>query len=203
MKKGVTRTPIDDAGIFGTQIVVDPNVASFEDTVNALNSLAPQGRIDALREVTELSEIVKRLQEQIDRIDQTYGPSRRIERHENGRVSISYPVLDELTRSRRENDVLKLLLAISNAEALRSRIKATPYINSNVKDKRHRKKIGILSAEERQAERRPEWDKWQKRANELFSINPLLTVNAVARRIAPEFSVSLETVRKRIKKVGT
>ena len=70
---------------------------------------------------------------------------------------------------------------------------------------RQRRKAGFSSAKEREAERKPTWDDWQKQADELRSKNPRLTKTAIAQRIAEKSNVSARAVSGRItipKKVG-
>ncbi|TAN27282.1 MAG: hypothetical protein EPN31_12165 [Castellaniella sp.] len=59
---------------------------------------------------------------------------------------------------------------------------------------------GLSSGKERQAERKPDWDKWQAEADRMGAVNPRLSRNAVAEKIAPVCGVSSETIRRRIKK---
>ncbi|MGX5658172.1 hypothetical protein ACWKWV_00410 [Castellaniella ginsengisoli] len=65
---------------------------------------------------------------------------------------------------------------------------------------RQRSKAGFSSGKERQAERRPEWDRWQTEADRIGATNPRLSRNAVAEKIAHVCGVSSETIRRRITK---
>lgn len=61
-----------------------------------------------------------------------------------------------------------------------------------------RQKAGFSSASERSAERRPEWDKWQARADEIYAANPHQSLNQISIKVAAEFGVSSRIVSKRI-----
>jgi len=63
-------------------------------------------------------------------------------------------------------------------------------------------KNGINSAEQSRDERQPEWSKWQKRAEEIYSAHPLWSKTQVCAEVAKEFGVTREAVGKRVTGVG-
>lgn len=62
-----------------------------------------------------------------------------------------------------------------------------------------RQAAGFGSAEQRQAERRPEWDRWQQRADELRANNPRRSNSDICRQVGAEFGVSRRAVSARVK----
>lgn len=62
-----------------------------------------------------------------------------------------------------------------------------------------RQAAGFGSAEQRQAERRPEWDRWQRRADELRASNPRRSKSDICRQVGSEFGVSGRAVSARVK----
>ena len=121
MKKGVTRTLIDDAGIFGTHVSVDPNIAAIDETVKLLQALTPLARINALRDTPELDSKIRDLLDLHDHVFR-HGTKISVTTNANGRRSVKFSQVDE-------NENLKLLNAIASAEYARVRIKAVPLIS--------------------------------------------------------------------------
>lgn len=72
-----------------------------------------------------------------------------------------------------------------------------PAIVTGAKATKQRREAGFSSGEQAQEERRPEWDRWQQLANDLWAANPRLSARAVAKRIAGP-GEEPETIRKRI-----
>lgn len=70
------------------------------------------------------------------------------------------------------------------------------------KTERQRKKAGFSSGEQRQDERQPVWDEWQRFADQVWAKNPRLSQYEVARRIAEQHNLEdkPDTIRKRITK---
>lgn len=120
MKKGVTRTPIDDAGIFGTHVRVDPNIADIDESVKLLQAQTPLARINALRDTPELESEIRGLMNLHDHVFRN-GTKILVTTSANGRRSVTFPKVDE-------NENLKLLIAIVNAERARDKIKTVPII---------------------------------------------------------------------------
>lgn len=120
MKKGVIRTPIDDEGIFGTHVRVDPNIADIDESVKLLQAQTPLARINALRDTPELESKIRGLMDLHDHVFRN-GTKILVTTSANGRRSVTFPKVDE-------NENLKLLNAIASAEYARVRIKAVPLI---------------------------------------------------------------------------
>lgn len=128
MKKGVTRTPIDDAGIFGTHVRVDPNIADIDESAKLLQAQTPLARINALRDTPELESKIRGLMDLHDHVFRN-GTKILVTTIANGRRSVTFPKVDE-------NENLKLLNAIASAEHERVRIKAVPLISKAKKQSR-------------------------------------------------------------------
>ncbi len=79
---------------------------------------------------------------------------------------------------------------------------ALPIINRDLAAQEQRRKAGFSSKEERVAERKPEWDRWQKRVNQLKAANSKRSRTDICGQVGREFGVDGRTVRNRVKKFG-
>lgn len=61
---------------------------------------------------------------------------------------------------------------------------------------------GFRGAEQAREERKPEWDKWQQCANEIYEIHPHWSKTQVCCEVAKVFGVTREIVGKRVTGVG-
>lgn len=61
---------------------------------------------------------------------------------------------------------------------------------------------GFLGAEQRREQRQVEWNRWQKRAEEIYASHQLWSKTQVCAEVAKEFSVTREAVGKRVIGVG-
>src|SRR5690606_16120497 len=64
-----------------------------------------------------------------------------------------------------------------------------PVVMTGAAATAQRKSAGIASGEERKEERKPEWDKWQRRADEVFMANPRLSKSQICAMVGKEFNV--------------
>lgn len=61
---------------------------------------------------------------------------------------------------------------------------------------------GFIHAEQVHAERQPEWDRWQQRAEEVYSSHPHWSKTQVCAEVAKEFGVVRKTVGNHVTEVG-
>lgn len=107
-----------------------------------------------------------------------------------------------------QNDQLVELLSHSTHERLPDEVQAAFFqhlMNQRSaanKTERQRKKAGFSSGEQRQDERRPVWDEWQRLANQIWAKNPRLSKLEVARRVVGQRGLgeNPDTIRKKITK---
>jgi hypothetical protein len=116
-------------------------------------------------------------------------------------------IADPVARKHAEDSVLNLIRAFHHDWRAGIRSVKRP-IEAGAKALRQRSSAGFSSGEERRAERTPEWESWQRRADELRAANPRRTKSDICRQIANEYGLTREGVAKRVtlptqKKAGT
>lgn len=78
-----------------------------------------------------------------------------------------------------------------------------PEVFTGVRAQRQRINAGIGSGQERTAERKAEWDKWQLEADRVRAENPALTKSRVCEIVGATFKVTRQAVAKRVTIVAT
>ncbi|WP_350017101.1 hypothetical protein ABNK63_07815 [Rhodanobacter sp. IGA1.0] len=88
--------------------------------------------------------------------------------------------------------------AWNTANGLHNALATMPDIVAGRRAKRQRSKAGISSREQRQAERQPEWDKWQAEVDRVRANHPCLRKSRVFEVVAATFNVTRPAIAKRV-----
>ncbi|MFT4196753.1 MAG: hypothetical protein QM601_02380 [Pseudoxanthomonas sp.] len=136
---------------------------------------------------------------QTEKLMRGLGPAARIEalRRHPGLA----PIADELAsrlRGPRKTADMRLMHDIAQAEFRALHIDAAPKVIIGNAATKQRKGAGFSSARERAAERKPVWDSWQQRANELHAANRHRSKSDICNAIGREFGVTGRAVAKRV-----
>lgn len=98
-------------------------------------------------------------------------------------------------------DRAKLHFERVNSAHLRQTV-LLPLARTGQRAAKQRAAAGFSSGEQRGAERKPEWDTWQKAAEDIFRANPTLTKTQICIKVGHRFGVHHRTVSNRITGVG-
>lgn len=199
----ISRKKVRDGIIVAEMVSVDLTKPA-DEVIEALKQLAsfqsPEERISAhlaaAQQVVESGAEGNRLNYAQDAV-----------RHFNSALDYLQKITDLTSRKIANDMVTELIRAFESAWRVDVK-EIEPVVVTGARANRQRSRAGIASGAERQAERTPEWNRWQKRATELRLKHPEWYASAIFNSVGEEFGVTREAVAKRVriaprKKFGT
>ncbi|CAN7325405.1 hypothetical protein LJR168_001778 [Pseudoxanthomonas sp. LjRoot168] len=184
----ITRRDVRDGILVSTEVSYDPNakIESFDDLKQAFEELFPSAE-------AQVREIAEYAQGEIDA-----GASGSRLQYAQHVVQVSEHVIRQVRQGKAEAAVI-LAIAMMHS-VFRVKVKSIePTVITGAKASQQRKSAGFSSAQEREQERRPEWEQWQNRFTQHRLENPHLSKSRIHEMVAAEFGVTRQAIAKRVR----